>query len=290
MIRSALRTWRFIRSHPIGSRSMRASLSRWIRWQVVSRTLPYPIVTPFANGTSLIVEPGMTGATGNVYVGLHEFADMALLLHFLRPDDLFVDIGANVGSYTVLASGAIGARTVSFEPVPATFKRLERNIRYNQLDTKVEAHCMAVGAAPGEIVFTADTDTTNQVAPPNYRGATIRVPVSSADDLLRSHLNHTAQIWKVDVEGYETEVLRGAEQSLANPLLKVVLLEGGSAEIVSTMQRHGFQRASYEAFTRTLQLAESLVSSGNFLWVRDAEFVSERLCAAPTFQVFEHVI
>ena len=45
---------------------------------------------------------GMTGATGNVYCGLHEFEDMALVLHALRPRDLFVDVGANVGSYTVL--------------------------------------------------------------------------------------------------------------------------------------------------------------------------------------------
>jgi FkbM family methyltransferase len=290
VIRSALRTWRFIRSHPIGSRSLRASLSRWIRWQVVSRTLPYPIVTPFANGTSLVVEPGMTGATGNVYVGLHEFADMALVLHFLRPEDLFVDIGANVGSYTILASGAIGARTISFEPVPTTFARLQRNIRYNQLEGKVEAHRTAIGAAPGEILFTADTDTTNQVAPPNYTGATVRVPVNSADELLRSDANPSVQMWKVDVEGYESEVLRGAEMSLANPHLKVVLLEGGSPEIVATMQRHGFQPAVYEAFTRKLLLAERAEHSGNYLWIRDPEFVAERVRTAPEFQVLEHVV
>ncbi len=158
------------------------------------------------------------------------------------------------------------------------------------MGAKVEAHRTAVGAAPGEILFTADTDTTNQVAPLNYRGATVRVPVSSADELLRSHLNDAVQMWKVDVEGYENEVLRGAEQSLANPLLKVVLLEGGSPEIVAAMQRHGFQRASYEAFTRKLQLVEQSVDSGNFLWVRDPVFVAERLRTAPAFQVLEHVV
>ena len=70
----------------------------------------------------------MTGATGNIYAGLHEFADMAFTLHFLRPDDLFMDVGANVGSYTLLASGVCKARTISFEPYPETMAALRRNI------------------------------------------------------------------------------------------------------------------------------------------------------------------
>jgi hypothetical protein len=48
---------------------------------------------------------GMTGATQNIYVGLQEFVDIMLTLHFLRKGDLFLDMGANVGSYTILASG-----------------------------------------------------------------------------------------------------------------------------------------------------------------------------------------
>lgn len=53
-------------------------------------------------GARLMVRNGMTGATGNIYCGLHEFTDMSFVLHLLRPDDLFVDVGANIGSYTVL--------------------------------------------------------------------------------------------------------------------------------------------------------------------------------------------
>ena len=63
----------------------------------------------------------MTGATGNIYTGLHEFEDMMFLLHLLRPGDIFVDAGANIGSYTVLASAVVGAKSISFEPVPPLF-------------------------------------------------------------------------------------------------------------------------------------------------------------------------
>jgi predicted RNA methylase len=75
----------------------------------------------------------MTGATGNIYAGLHDFHEMALLLHFLRPCDVFVDIGANVGAYSVLASGVVGAKTFAFEPVPQTFACLRDNVRMNDL-------------------------------------------------------------------------------------------------------------------------------------------------------------
>ena len=57
----------------------------------------------------------MTGATGNIYAGLHEFVDMAFCLHLLRSGDLFVDVGANIGSYTVLASKVAGANSVTLE-------------------------------------------------------------------------------------------------------------------------------------------------------------------------------
>ena len=92
--------------------------------------------------------PRYDGATGNIYAGLHEFADMAFTLHFLRPDDLFLDVGANIGSYTLLASGVCKARTISFEPDPARTVVLEQ---------------AAVGGEGGEVEFTIGRDTGNHV-------------------------------------------------------------------------------------------------------------------------------
>ncbi|MEJ7626598.1 MAG: FkbM family methyltransferase [Ferruginibacter sp.] len=81
----------------------------------------------------------MAGATGNIYMGLHEFPDMGFLLHFLRSEDLFFDIGSNIGSYTILASGQVGAKTFAFEPVPSTFSALHKNILANNLESIVRA-------------------------------------------------------------------------------------------------------------------------------------------------------
>ena len=106
---------------------------------------------------------GMTGATGNIHVGLHEFADMMFALHFLRPDDLFLDIGANVGSYTVLAAGLCKSSALAFEPDPKTVGDLKRNIEVNGLEKLVTVHEVALGATEREVSFTVGLDTVNRV-------------------------------------------------------------------------------------------------------------------------------
>ena len=105
---SFLRALRFILGHPLNRGRRGAAMVRYLRWQVGARLLPGAALVPFVNETKLLATPGMTGVTGNIYCGLAEFDDMAFVLHMLRADDLFVDVGANVGAYALLAGGCPG--------------------------------------------------------------------------------------------------------------------------------------------------------------------------------------
>src|SRR4051794_13217694 len=102
---------RFISSNLLTRGARFKALARVAGWQISGR-LQAEIIVPWIANQKLAVKRGMTGATGNIYTGLHEFPDMMFLLHFLRPGDLFLDIGANVGTYTVLASGVCRASSV----------------------------------------------------------------------------------------------------------------------------------------------------------------------------------
>src|ERR1700691_5417356 len=133
----ALRTLRFIACHPLNRRAPLRAIGRFVAWQVVTRLQRGAFVVPYVADTRLLVTRGMTGATGNVYCGLHEFEDMAFVLHALRAEDLFVDVCANVGSYTVLAAGAVGARCIAFEPAPRAYRGLLDNLRLNDLMARV---------------------------------------------------------------------------------------------------------------------------------------------------------
>jgi len=160
----------------------------------------------------LLAQPGVTGATGNIYCGLHECHDMGFVLHFLREGDFFLDVGANIGSYTVLASGAVGAETLCFEPVPETFQHLLDNIHLNRLTDRVQAHNVAVGSEAGEIEMIADQDTVNRVITGEaYAGATVKVPVVVLDEILAGRV---PKLIKIDVEGFELKVLQGMRDTL----------------------------------------------------------------------------
>src|SRR5262245_38016444 len=156
-------TVRFIIGHPLSRGRKLANLSRFACWQIGSRLARGPIAVQFVNSAQLIATPGMAGATGNVYVGLHEFADMSFVLHFLRPNDLFVDVGANIGSYTILASAAVGANCISFEPNPKAWEWLCKNVNLNHVSPLVEARQQAVSSVEGMLNLTTDKGAANHI-------------------------------------------------------------------------------------------------------------------------------
>ena len=157
-------TINYILKHPLNQKSRASAFWRFVAWQINVRLNQHPIIYSFTERSKLIIARGMTGATGNLYCGLHEFNDMSFLLHLLRQEDLFVDIGANIGSYTVLSAAHVHAQTISIEPVPKTFQCLLDNIRINNIQEYVKEYNVALGAKKGEINFTFNLDTVNHVA------------------------------------------------------------------------------------------------------------------------------
>jgi len=273
-------TARFIMRHPLNRERKTAALIHWLRWQLGSRLLfGWPVAVPFANGASLLAKPGMTGATGNIYCGLHEFEDMAFVLHFLRPNDLFADIGANIGSYTILAC-TTGARCISFEPVPATYEKFLDNLNLNRSSEQVDARNEAVGQNAGWIEMITDQDTTNQAlkSGEKYAGETERVPVTALDKVLQGKI---PKLIKIDVECFETEVLAGANQTLMHPQLQAVIMElNGSGvrygydenALHLSMLEAGFRSCQYKPMERKIvDLHGNRPETGNTLYIRDLE-------------------
>lgn len=279
--------------HPLNRSRPLTALRRFAAWQIGTRLLRSAVAVPYVGSTRLLVKRGMTGATGNIYCGLHEFEDMAFVLHALRPADLFVDVGANIGSYTILAAGVAQARCLSIEPVPATYASLLDNLRLNDLTAAVQPKNIAVGAAAGTLRFTADRDTTNHALSATESAASaISVPVATLDSLLEER---EPAVIKIDVEGFEHEVIEGAERTLRSAALLAVLMElNGSGDrygfsddaLHDRMLALGFTAARYDPLQRSLQQLQSKNTlPGNTLYVRRWSELQTRLQAAPRHRV-----
>ena len=284
-------TIQFLLKHPLTKDRPIQTIWRFGTWQLYSRLFPEPKAIQWIGDTKLWIKRGWTGVTGNYYTGLHEFEDMAFLLHLLRPGDVFVDAGANMGTYTLLASGVCGAYSYSFEPVQATFERLQENIALNQLQKRTTAFQCALGSSTGEIKFTYQQDTTNHVATEQDKDF-VSVPVKRLDDIVLQ----TPTLIKIDVEGFETEVIRGATEHLNNLGLKAIIIElNGSGERYGYDERAiheqflelGFQAYFYEPFQRLLS---PITQFGNLntIYCRDMEWVKARLANADSVQVRQH--
>jgi len=278
-------------AHPLGRSHPFRCLWRFLSWQVRSR-LHASIDVPFVNQSRLRVSRGMTGLTGNIYTGLHEFESMGFLLHCLRSNDLFADVGANAGSYTVLAAKVIGCPVVAVEPVDTALRALRGNIALNDIGDQVEIHEVVAADHSGSIRFTTGLDVENHVAlESDHTGSTRSLPVRTLDEILAGR---TPALIKLDVEGYELKVLQGAGHTLSGARLQSLIVEiNGSdtryqlqaSELVDLLASYGFSGHRYDPLQRVLHSVNALAADGNVIFLRNPERMRERLRSAPMFHL-----
>jgi FkbM family methyltransferase len=267
------------------------ALRDYLDWQYRSRQTSDPIAVPFVNDAVLMARHGMHGATQNIYCGLADFDDMGFLLHLLRPGDLFVDVGANVGTYTVLASAAIGADTIAFEPNPETFPDLQRNIEANRIASRVQAVPAGAGAKPAVLKFRASGTQTRVATGDTGEDALFESPIVTLDEVLK---DRTPTLIKIDVEGFESDVLTGAQQVLQQPELLALILEvndhaqqfGDPNHAHNILISRGFVPANYAPRERRLGLRTgSEAATQNYIYIRSQPAIEGRLKSAPPFRV-----
>jgi FkbM family methyltransferase len=291
--RKLLSTLKFIVNHPMNEDHKIGALMRFCEWQIKSRVIGGSLVHKWVGNSKFLVRASETGLTQNIYTGLQDFNDMAFLLHLLREDDLFVDVGANAGSYTILACAVRGARAYSFEPVPDTYRRLSANIKLNRVEDRAKHLNIGIGGGRGFIKFTSKLDTTNHALAPGERtDNSLSIEVVPLDEVLA---DESPILMKIDVEGYEAEVIKGAKETLNKPSLRAVIIElNGSgtrygwndASVSDFLRGFGFEPYLYSPFQRMLEpLAAKNSHSNNTLFIRDAAFVRDRLKAAPLITV-----
>ncbi len=270
------------RKHPISKDHRIKALWRYILFHLLIQIRP-EIKYKWIDNLVFYAGKDDGGIVGNIYCGLYEFYESMFVLHFLRSEDLFLDIGANVGHYSLLASGIKKCNSISIEPVPGTFQKLTKHLRINNLTDKVLALNIGVADKSSSLFFSTDKGTMNRIVNSDYKNS-VEIQVDIVDKICHKK---NVSLMKIDVEGYEKFVLEGSQSILKNNNLKAIIVEinfsnkfyGIQNEKVSDILINcGFLPFKYDPFTRKLIKLDSYNKEQfNTLFIRDLKFVSYRL-------------
>jgi FkbM family methyltransferase len=159
--------------------------------------------------------------------GYYERPLVEWLKHTLRADDVFWDVGANIGAISLVA-GRLCQRVVAFEPDPRSIARLEQNVRANRLaNIEIVAGALGVEAGAATLYQSASLNTgmTSLVPCRSEAVAEHTVKVLRADDLIVRRPELTPTVMKIDVEGAEHLVLGGAPNLLRSGRLRALVFE-----------------------------------------------------------------
>lgn len=215
--------------------------------------------------------------------GVYNYNNMNLLKLLLKEGGIFFDVGANIGSYTLIASEQEKGAVYAFEPHPATFSLLKENVYLNRRKN-VYLFNLALGAEEGEICLTDEAGSaTNRQVNETVEG-TVHVLSRRADAFCLERCVVPNYV-KIDVEGFEYEVLEGFGDRLREVDLWMIEMNGLSEErskgekaISGLLARNRFQGPYY--FDYDSRVLSRLGSADH----EDAIYLSKRLIDSGLFK------
>ncbi len=233
----------FVWNHPANDRHQLRALAHAVRFQALGR-LGLRTVTPIGSHYSMYAVLHYSASSKVAYANPPDWQEMNFWRAFLRPGDLFIDVGANVGTYALWAADC-GAEVIAVEPDPAAAALARENIELNV--APIVLHQVALGAEDGSLVLTQGLDSMNHIVLGAGHIGGLHVPVMTLDVLLSGR---RAAGVKIDVEGAERLVLEGGRSALSSGSVGVIQLEWNSlcnlvlgesrAPIISLLRETGY--------------------------------------------------
>lgn len=205
-----------ILEHPANAAHPGRALARAGWWQVRKRAWPRPVDIAFEGFTLRCHRDNSSASNVWYFTSRYDYPELTFLDRYLRLGDHVLDVGANIGTYSLFMAARIGVegRVVAIEAEPVTVSRLRHNIAANGLEGRVVLHDVAVDSRPGQVEFFNDLDVANAIAPSgDARGSSVTVRAATLDDLTAG--SGPLAVAKMDVEGVEVRALEGAASLLA---------------------------------------------------------------------------
>jgi FkbM family methyltransferase len=262
---------RAIWNHP-GNRQRRTrSVARFFAWQAVKHFFKRATIIRFHN-QRLKCFPDSTSTSGALYFsGYPDYWEMKFLQAYLRPGDNFLDVGANTGVYSVLASAYIGPTGFidAFEPTEKSAARIEEQATLNSLHN-LRVHRFALCDRQGDLEFGySNNDATMHLRRPDEPRHAPQIVRGMRLDGFEPYRDYAAG--KIDIEGAEPLAFAGAAERLrhANPPVWLLELAGystcygiSSDEVVQQLAAAGFECAVFHPDSGALEYTNEPWSLG----------------------------
>jgi FkbM family methyltransferase len=257
---SLLRDSRFL-NYSLKGRTVRSLLSVF-SWHVLGGEIPNPMIV-YGHLIHHRLEPGST-----VPMATESFEPETTrcLLDLLNPGDVFVDVGAHIGYYTLLGARAVGAEghVYAFEPAPSNLALLTRNIHANGYGDRVTVIPKAVGNRVGSVRLFLDPEDSGSnslfiVSP--ARKDSVNVEATTLDEFFGQAGWPAIQVMKMDIEGSEKAALEGMrELSHRTPRLRLIIeFSLNNIKAANANPEELFRILSELEFTRVSVIAKSLI-------------------------------
>ncbi|BAZ24829.1 FkbM family methyltransferase [Kalymmatonema gypsitolerans NIES-4073] len=254
-------TIKYIWSHPNCQKSKIQSITKFLLWQFYKRIFQRCIDIQLLPKIKIRCYPDSHSAAAVIYCGLYDYNEMNFLLRYLRDEDSFLDIGANVGVYTLLGAFKIKNGSIySFEALPKNYNRLEENLVLNQLQ-QVKPYKLAVSDFTGTTALNLAERDSMPFITATATENTITVPTDTLDNLLKNQSLANLTLAKMDIEGAEILAFKGATSLLKQQRPYVWILEINDAvnnfgyqkqDVVNFLQNHGYRLYNYNADSNKL--------------------------------------
>lgn len=253
-----------------------AAVARHVGWQLRRLLGGFPVTLRISN--SWISDDSSAGVIALVNaLGLYDFNNMTLFADCLRDGGTFFDIGANIGSYTVLLSENENIEVIGFEPNPSAFAKLEANVALNRRSNVTLVNA-ALSCRDGEVLMTNDGSSAENRVVTSAAEQGISVRSRRLQPFLEEGSTPRPMAAKIDVEGHEADVIAGAGDALRSIQL-VALEQLPGADSSSLMHSRGFE-GPYYADAKAKRLSRERLVQPPFS--EDGIFLSDggRLAAA----------
>lgn len=221
-----IKSLKLIFTHPLNRGRPFTTLLRVIWWKVNQIMFHLPVIYQITPNRRCICYPDSSYGGLFVYLGMPEYEGNSYILNNLKPNDTFIDVGACIGDYSLFASSIItNGHIYAFEPYKKSIGMFEENIRLNNIKNISIFNGVSSDKNGYEYLSIEKESEVNHIVHKKNMDKGIKVPSITLDRYIAENNIKQVAILKIDVEGSEMKVLKGAVKSIKDGKIKKILIE-----------------------------------------------------------------